>query len=284
MTHAPRLDRYMPVLLAAAFSGAAGMSAMQGLLSDIAALWIVFVLAFGAYMLAIPALLRQAYGRVLLVFLPLLFLAVLLVMSLVAFAGVSIEMASNGLIGGTIVAFGWLVTYLVTNYRETVTRARQQRETLIALRSEIFALVDKLDNQPIADNAEQVQKKILAGGPDGDGGAGEYFPFSTMDSTPIVFDAVAASIPALRADVTVQSIIRFYAEYSDMRQLIEDSRPEKLLGMSRARRVGLHKELTRRRISTLRWGLQATYYMNVELDIPAPANIRRSGKNPKVKL
>lgn len=282
MTNARRVDLCALSLLAVSYGSSGLVMAALGQISWMAAGWITFSLLFVVYLFAIPALLRRAYGRVLVVFLPLLLLAALFIASVLWLADLKVAQAVTGLIGGTIVAIGWLVTFLVSSYRDAVDRDRVQRETLIALRSEIFALVDKFDNQPIRVHAEAVQRRILAGGPEGKGGAGEYFPFSTMESAPLVFEAVAASIPSLKSDSTVQAVIRFYAEYPDLRQLIDDTREEKLAKLSRERRVSLHKELTRRRISALRWGLKALTAINSSLEVEDAQEISRSSHNPEI--
>ncbi len=253
------------------------MNGLGGGISAMVAAWIVFGLAFALNLATIPPLLRQSYGRVSVVFAPLLALGVLLAWSLLSFFGVKVETAATGLVGGTIIALGWIVTYLVTDVREEGVRDKNRRETLVALRSEVFALVDKLDNQDIEHNAGQVQARILAGEPDG-----EYFPFSTMDSAPIVFSAIAHKVPSLEGETTVDDVIRFYAEYTDLRQLIDDLRQDEARGLPRERRVGLHRELTRRRISTLRWGLRAIVSINAELGVAAPENVQRSGLNPQI--
>lgn len=259
------------------------MDWLQGNMTALVAMWIAAVLGFALYLVAIPSLLRTAYGRVALVFPPFFVFAALLAWTLISVFGVAKDKAVPAVIAGAMIALGWLITFLISSYREAEARDQQRRDTLYALRGEIFALVDKLDNQKIRDNAGKVQGKIANGdGVDENGAPVEYFPFSTMESEPIVFEAVSSTVPALAED-TVAAVVRFYAEYTDMRKMIEDARSDDAKALSRERRVALHKQLTNRRISTLRWGLRAYIEINKELGAKDPENVNRSGLNPEVK-
>lgn len=283
MTGHRRIDLAMATYLALSFGGMSGVAWARGEMTGVLAAWVVFSLALGLYLWLIPRPLRRAYGRVLLVFVPLLIFAALFVVSLLSVLGVQAKEASVGLVGGSLVALGWIATYLVTSFREAEARSQARRDTLLACRSEIFALIEKLDNQDIKANAAAVQARILEGdGIDAEGKPVEYFPFSTRESAPLVFEAIGAQVPTLENEPVVEAIIRFYAEYTDLRQLIEDTRAEAVAGLSRQRRAGLHGELTRRRVTTLTWGLRAVCEINGNLGVERPDNIPRSGKNPEV--
>lgn len=184
-----------------------------------------------------------------------------------------------GILTGTGVLLGWVVTYLIGDVREQTALDRTRRDTLTALRHEIFALVDKLDNQDIWAHAKDVQERIAQGdGTTRVGKAVPYHPYSTMESQPIIFEAVSGSIPTIKA-ATVAAIVRFYAEYTDLRRMIEDSRSDIARSLSPERRVNLHKQLTKRRASTLSWGLKALEEIGRDLGESDYEEINRSGKN-----
>lgn len=215
------------------------------------------------------------------VFVPLALLLAAIVVTILSASALS-ERLQAALIAGTLVAGGWLVTFLVNGYRHEREAERRAQDTLYALQSEIFALVDKLDNQDIDATAVQTQARILDGeGQDAWGRAREYHPFATTESTPIVFEAVAGNIPSL-APRTVKAVLRFYAEYTDLRTLVTDSRSDTARALSRERRTALHEQLTKRRKSALRHGLKAVAKINGDLGAKNPGNIQRSGLNPSV--
>lgn len=192
------------------------------------------------------------------------------------------ETLRQGAIAGTVIATGWIVTFVIAEYREERLRDEKRRDTLRALRSEIFALVDKLDNVAIAEQAVIVQNRMRAGaGLKRGGGEAPYHPFATSESAPIVFSAVAASVPLLE-EATVEAVVRFYAEYTDLQALAGDMRSNFARSLPIWRRVALHEQLTRRRRSTLLWGLKAYAAINVELGVPNPNDIPRSGLNPDI--
>ena len=254
------------------------------------AVWLVLGLLFGAYLMWAPRLIRATLLRVLFALAPLLALALVLIWSVLLPDGRITEAVLPALIAGTIVATGWLVTFLVAEYRrlsEDEARRTEKEvsrlDTLFALRSEIFALVDKLDNQSIAENARNVQQMIADGdGMDAEGNRVEYYPFSTRESEPIVFNAVSSLVPSLTPS-TVDPVLRFYAEYTDMRSMVEDTRTELALSLPPQRRIALHAQLASRRKATLRWGLQALVQINRELGVENPENIQRTGKNADIQ-
>lgn len=281
MTDRPILDRVVVVLVALIFAGTALVNYLQGGLSAIAAIWIcTAVLLLGHACLA-PRQLLLSFRRVAWVALPVILLGSALGMTAVITWSEFHNRILPALIGGTVVAMGWFATALYKFYADEEEAQRQRRDTLFALRSEIFALVDKLDNQAIRSSADRVQALIRSGETDASGKTIDYNPFSTRESDPLAFDIKGIAIASLR-EATVETVLRFYAEYADMRNLIEDCRTEHFRALSAGRRAAIHEELTRRRIGTLRWGLKALVAINEELDIANPRNLKRSGQNPDI--
>lgn len=236
----------------------------------IAAVWIALGIAMFAYLALVPSLLRRTLSEALLVFLPLIAVLFALVWTVLQMWGGDVgPQVQAALIGGTIVGMGWIVAFLIAQYGEAKARDTRRRDTLLALRSEIFSVVDKLDNQPITESAKDVQNRIRTLG-------SVYHPFSTIESEPIVLKTIGASIWSLE-EPTVTAVLRFYAEHSDMCSMVEDSRSEFARALDADRRIALHKELTKRRAGTLRWGLKACVEINRELAIPG--KLTRSGVN-----
>lgn len=279
-----RFDRLVLAAMWVSFTGSAVVQVFADKMEPGTAVLIGAGLFLAIYVCFMPPLLRLTLIRMMLVFVPALVLgavAVFFVLTEVSDQE-SKQRVYPALVTGTVIVLGWFVTYLSTTFREAETRDRARRDALVALKHEIFALVDKLDNQAIAANAERVQAHILAGdGTDAESQPVEYLPFSTMESEPLVFEAIAPTIPALEED-TVGPVVRFYAEYTDLRRMVEDSRSAQIHSLPRDRRVGFHQQLTKRRQSTLRWGLKALVAINESLGDPHPKNIERSGQNPEI--
>lgn len=186
----------------------------------------------------------------------------------------------QGILAGLVIISGWLAGFLFQEERRQRDRDNQRVDTLTALQSEIYNTISKIDNQAITQTARTQQDRMLNGGV----GPMAYMPFSTSESAPIVFDAVSDAIPLLRTG-TIRPVLRFYAEYTDLRTIVEDMRLDEFKALSPERRVAVHKELTRRRIVTLRWGMRALIAVNIALGMTEEEakKIKRSGLNPKIK-
>jgi hypothetical protein len=277
-----RLDVIVVGFLALSFISCTALQWLNGSMTATIAATCAAAIFLIFYLLLVPDILRRTILQSFLVLAPLLVVVILVVWAVLLPKGVEDPAAQPALIAGTIVAAGWLVTYLVSEYREEKAIDVRRKDALHAIRSEIFSVVDKLDNQPIEEHAQEVQSKILSGEGHGKGGRpNAYYPFSTMESEPIAFAAIASAIPSLKPD-TVDSVLRFYAEYADLRRLVEDSRTELARALPPVRRVALHKELTKRRAGTLRWGINAYVAINRDLGVRNPDDVRRSGKNPNI--
>ena len=230
------------------------------------------------YLLAADRLLAGVLWRVLLTLVPLVAIATSIIWFLIL-PNEELREVRTPLIVGTVIAMGWLVTFLVSEYQRASDRAQKQVDVLLALRSEIFAVVEKLDKNPIEESAQTVQDSIKAGG----NGTAAYRPFTASESPPVVYQAVSGSIPVLNAE-TLEPILRFYTAYSDLTAMAEDVRTKDFQSLSFERRIRAHIALTQHRRATLYWGLRAVKAINVDLGVKNPAEIDRSGENPEVTL
>ncbi len=234
------------------------------------------VLLIRIYLILAGWLLARVIFRVALALVPLVALATV-VIGQVILPNESLKDVHPALIAGTMLATGWLATFLANEYQRTRERERTRRDVLLALRSEIFTIVEKIDKDDICASGNSVQAKITQGG-DADG---NYFPFSASESPPIIYQAVSGSIAVLSAE-TLEPMVRFYAAYSDLTAMVEDTRNEEFKSLSFERRIALHKDLVKNRTATLGWGLAAVKAANLALGVPNPGGIGRSGENPCV--
>ncbi|TBN51407.1 hypothetical protein EYF88_06305 [Paracoccus sediminis] len=274
------IDRVAIASLTISFSGAATWKQQDGEMATTAMVWIILALFCLIYAVFIPSYLRRSFGKVVLVMLPLLAIVIALLFTIFEATAIIPVRSRPVVVSATMLALGWLAAALVKILVAEEEKHQSRRDALMALQSEIFAYVDKLDNQAIEETALRTQGQIRAGVWDARVGRLPYYPFSTRESEPIAFDNASQTIPSLN-EQTVAAVLRFYAEYADMRTLIDDCNTEFFRSLSAERRVAVHKEMTKRRIGTLRWGLKALAEINRELGRD-PNRIVRSGLNPKI--
>lgn len=274
-------DRVVVGALALSMIGGTVLCHSRGHISATAALWIAIGLGVAAYGLMVEDYLRRSYFKVLLILLPLLTVVGAAIHTwLVPASGIPRNMLP-GLVTGSLIAAGWIASALIKVLTDEEERFKRRRDVLRGLSSEIFAYVDKMDNQPIGRHAITVQERILSGERDESGRWVAYHPFATRESEPQAFES-ASEVFRFLGEETSKSVLRFYAELADMQVLIEDMRTELHRNLSAERRIAVHEELTRRRKGTLRWGLTALVEINRELGLSPPDAIPRSGHNPDI--
>ena len=179
-----------------------------------------------------------------------------------------------------IIVTGWLATFIFQEERRQRDRSEQELDLLMALRSEVFTIVEKLDKHPITRQAEEVERNIAMGGDDP---TGAYFPFSASESPATVYDAVSGQLHVINA-ATLEPVLRFYAAFSELGTMVADTHRAEFPRLEARRRITLHKELTQQRRATLYWGLRALEDINLKIGVPNPEAIPRSGKNEDVTL
>lgn len=173
-------------------------------------------------------------------------------------------------LAGAVVALGWLVTFILRQYETLEDRDQTRRDTLLALRQEVFTVLETLEKTNWAENAKTVQAKI-ANPP---GGKTAFFSFSSTETRPIIFETVAQNLRFMD-EVTVGAVVRFYAEFNALRGLIDDTKRQDFRELDAQRRELFHVHLTTQRRNTIFFALRAIYRINVVLGRDDPANIPR---------
>lgn len=215
-------------------------------------------------------------ARIFGVFFPLLIVWLAAVYFIVTVLPAELKPVKPALVIGTGVAFGWIVTFLSSEYQRLTVSEDTRRDTLVALRSEVLSIVYRLDLRPINADAADQQRKII----DEDKSLWPkkyYHPFPTSERAPIIFDSVGGSIPLFQP-TTVKRVVRFYSAYADLRDIVEDFRSNEVKALSATRRAAIHGEMTSRRTEVLRLGIQAAEAIETELGNPS-YTVERSGKN-----
>lgn len=213
------------------------------------------------------------------VLLPIL-LVMLLPISLLLFSdSLDVRLRQAGF-AGLMIAGGWLASFIFQEERKQRDRHGQELDLLLALRSEIFTVVEKLDKRPITQDAVRVQQKIVLGGDDA---LTAYFPFSATESPATVYDAVSGQLHVIAAEA-LEPVLRFYAAYSELTAIVEDTHRDSYGKLNARRRVNLHRELTQQRRATLYWGLRALAAINLRIGVQQPEDLPRSGYNVDLVL
>ena len=237
--------------------------AYWGMLPVHAAVAFGMVLVLLAYVMLVRETLRSVLWRVLLALLPVLAMAVLVIIYLVlpnqTLQALELQAAA---FAGTVIASGWLVTFVASEYKRADERETTRIDTLNALEIEIFSITEKLDKSAIRASAGKVQKKIRSGG---NSEERKYHPFVATESPPTVFEALSDRIVVFEPR-TLQVVLRFYAAYSDLRAMAEDHRALEFCALSAARRANAHEELTNHRENTFYWGVRALVRINAALE------------------
>lgn len=274
-----RLDRIVISLLLAGFLAALGYGAAWGGVSlTIAG---IFGPAFfiALYFVWAGPLLSGVFLRVLAALIPLVGLAALVILWIVKGLSDAVGV-KTALITGTVIAAGWIATWLAAEYRRDRDRDQTRREVLYALRSEIFTAFQTLDSIDWRQNAEEIQDKIRDGG---DCERTRYHPFVGTESPPIVFQAVSGAINLL-PEGTLEPVLRFYSALNDLATLGADMRSDTFAGLDAKRRIGGHVRLTDTRIATLKWAMQSIIAIDAALGVENPERIERSGKNAHLRI
>jgi hypothetical protein len=197
---------------------------------------------------------------------------------LIAHSGLPKDVLPAAITAGAI-ATGWIVTFGFREIERLAERNQTRRDVLTALRSEVFTVFQTLDATDWKAGATEVQKMILDSGD----GPKAYFPFTASESPPIVFEALAESIPVLE-EAEIGAILRFYSALTDLTTIVKDCRDPAFAKLSAARRVKIHRRLTDTRLAALFWALQALYRINSSLGVKDPENIPRTGRNAHIVI
>lgn len=173
-------------------------------------------------------------------------------------------------LAGSVVAAGWLVTFVLRQYEAMQERDQTSRDTLSALREEVFTVLETLEKTDWKTSSKSIQRLIMSP----PSGEDAYYPFSSTESRPIIYETLASNL-LLVDEVTARAIVRFYAEFNDLRALVEDTKREDFAALDAKRRAGFHVHLTTQRRNTVYFALRAIYRMNYTLGHSDPELIPR---------
>lgn len=136
-------------------------------------------------------------------------------------------------IGGTVVAGGWVVTHLLSAARDRNARAERVRDVQGALFAEIRVHVATLKHQRLAAYGAQIEAQIRKG----DG----FFPVIPTEHNDRLFRAIVDDIHVLPFRV-VDPVVRYYSQLATITAMIEDLRRLRVdkIGAERAAHMYRH--------------------------------------------
>lgn len=181
--------------------------------------------------------------------------------------------AVRAVIAATVVVVGWFVGVVVQELRRQKDREDRRTDLLVALAEEVFAAVEKFDEEDIVGNARRICQRLSS-----ETAREPFVPFVFAESETTVYDSVSAEL-ALLDGATLREVVRFYAAYSDLASLAKDLQAPSYGALSAARRWAAYRHYARQRMTVLYWALRALEAINRALGVEDPEAIKRSGKN-----
>lgn len=177
------------------------------------------------------------------------------------------------LVPALLVVLGWLVTFFLQEYRRARERAERETDLKLALRAEIWDFHQAFINAgTVVYGAGLVQK--IHDGADGDAA---FFPFIPQEKNPIIFSVLASRIDHLPAQ-TVEEVVQFYSQLSDLASFAQDLRSDKLASLPATRRAAAYGDYIEMKVAANRLALNALEKLNISLGLKnggsAPVNSR----------
>lgn len=277
-----RRDQWTVAALLAVFALAAALAWWRGELPGWIAGLVAGALLLAAYLIVAGKVRRQGLADVATSLVPLVLVAALVIGAIIAFLPQDYENAMPALIAGTVLATGWMATALAGEVRRRRDDDKSRRDTLWALREEIFTILETLEKTDWAESARRIQRRIVqtAQTPN----VADYFPFSATERRPMIFEALSAEVAGLD-ERTVRAIVRFYAEFNDLSSLVRDTQRGDFAQLNSGRRALFHQHLTNARRNTIYFALRAIFRINVVLGVARPGEIARgTHRNHDIEL
>lgn len=234
-----------------------------------------------AYFSVLAQLARQVLLRVLTMIVPVLLIA-FVVIRFGIIGSTDLTELRGALIAGSVIASGWLVTFLVSEYQREQERETMRQDTLAVLQYEIFAVLEKLDKRSLSASegavADQLKDGFEAIQPDEIGPPRPYHPFTASESQPVIYNALSTNISKL-SERTMRPIVMFYASYSDVAAMAQDSRSEAFHALSNRRKSLFYRDLASHRRALFIWGVRALVAIGQEIQIKNPEIVNLSDRN-----
>ncbi len=148
------------------------------------------------------------------------------------------------LVPALLVVLGWLVTFVLQEYRRMRERLERETDLKLALRAEIWDFYQAFENAHTVPYGAKMVDRIIKGGDDADA----FHPFVPQEKSPIIFSVLASRIDHLPGDA-VEEVVQFYSQLADLSAFAQDLRSEKLSKLAASRRAAAYGDYIEMKIA-----------------------------------
>ncbi len=171
------------------------------------------------------------------------------------------------LVPALLVVLGWLVTFVLQEYRRMRERAERETDLKLALRAEIWDFRQTFENANTVAYGAKMVDKINQGGD----GADAFHLFVPQEKNPIIFSVLVARIDNLSGAV-VEAVVQFYSQLADLSSFAQDLRSDKLSKLPAARRAAAYGDYIEMKITAYNLAVLAHEKLDKSLGVK-PRNV-----------
>lgn len=179
------------------------------------------------------------------------------------------------MIGGAVVAGGWVVTHLLGAARDRAARAERVRDVQGALYAEIRVHVATLKGQNLPRYGAEIEALIL-------GGNG-FFPVIPTEHNDRLFTAIVEEIHVLPFRV-VDPVVRYYNQLATIGAMIADLRRLRIDRMDAGRAARMYRHYIEMKIEAIELGEKAMAFLLAHLTGGSEAVARLIDSQQKARL
>lgn len=179
------------------------------------------------------------------------------------------------MIGGAVVAGGWVVTHILGAARDRAARAERVRDVQGALYAEIRVHVATLKGQNLPRYGAGIEALILKGG--------GYFPVIPTEHNDRVFAAIVDDIHVLPFRV-VDPVVQYYNQLATIGAMIADLRKLRLDRIEATRAARMYRHYIEMKIEAIDLGEEAMAFLLAHLTGGSEAVARLSDSQQKARL
>lgn len=179
------------------------------------------------------------------------------------------------MIGGAVVAGGWVVTHILGAARDRAARAERVRDVQGALYAEIRVHVATLKSQNLPRYGADIEALILKGG--------NFFPVIPTEHNDRLFTAIVEDIHVLPFRV-VDPVVRYYNQLATIGAMITDLRKLRLDRMDAVRAARMYRHYIEMKIEAIDLGEKAMAFLLAHLTGGSEAVARLVDSQQKARL
>ncbi len=161
-----------------------------------------------------------------------------------------------------LVVIGWLVTFLLQEYRHQRERTERRTDLKLALRAEIWDFHKTFVRADTVAFGKMLEEKILQAGD----GKDSYRPFIPQEKNTTVFAALVSRIDQLPPE-TVDEVVQFYSQVEDLTIFARDLRSEAFAQLPAQRRAMAYRDYIEMKVEANARAIAAIRRLNASLGI-----------------